>query len=150
MLLRRGSLQAFYGVFWATHYRPRIVVVLAIVQSVVFMVLFARFYRRAPGASPAYHAASAPAAARAQSHLPPAHRLLQGAQAEARVRRHAYGRKARTRSAAAGATAQVAVAAKAAQKTGDDLTGRPVLALNGEPELLRRRARTDAETNGYH
>ena len=39
------GLQAFYGVFWATHYRPRVVVVLAIVQSVVFMALFAQFYR---------------------------------------------------------------------------------------------------------
>ena len=37
--------QAFYGVFWATFYRPRIVVVLAIIQSIAFMALFALFYR---------------------------------------------------------------------------------------------------------
>ena len=39
------TLQAFYGVFWATWYRPRIVVVLAIIQSIAFMTLFALFYR---------------------------------------------------------------------------------------------------------
>ena len=47
------ALQAFYGVFWATFFRPRIVVVLAIVQSTIFMTLFALFYRWA--AIPALH-----------------------------------------------------------------------------------------------
>ncbi|KAK9810738.1 hypothetical protein WJX73_003990 [Symbiochloris irregularis] len=41
------NFQAFYGVFWATWYRPRIVVVLAIIQSVVFMCLFYNFMRKA-------------------------------------------------------------------------------------------------------
>ena len=38
--------QAFYGVFWATFYRPRVVVVMAIVQSIAFMTLFGLFYRQ--------------------------------------------------------------------------------------------------------
>ena len=41
------NAQALYGVFVASYYRPRIVVVMALVQSVVFMSLFANFYRQA-------------------------------------------------------------------------------------------------------
>jgi hypothetical protein len=41
------NAQALYGTFWATYYRPRVVVVLALIQSVVFMTLFANFYRHA-------------------------------------------------------------------------------------------------------
>ena len=37
--------QALYGVFGAPYYRPRIVVELAIVQAVVFTLLFGSFYR---------------------------------------------------------------------------------------------------------
>jgi hypothetical protein len=38
------NAQALYGVFAATYYRPRVVVVLALIQSVAFMTLFANFY----------------------------------------------------------------------------------------------------------
>ena len=41
------NAQALYGTFWATYYRPRVVVVLALIQSVVFMALFYNFYRQA-------------------------------------------------------------------------------------------------------
>ena len=41
------NAQALYGVFVASYYRPRIVVVMALIQSVVFMSLFANFYRQA-------------------------------------------------------------------------------------------------------
>lgn len=37
--------QALYGTFWATHYRPRIVVEFAILQAFIFICLFANFYR---------------------------------------------------------------------------------------------------------
>ena len=54
--------QALYGVFWATYYRPRVVVVLALFQSVAFMLLFANFYRHAYKASAAKAKAAAAAA----------------------------------------------------------------------------------------
>ena len=44
--------QALYGTFWATHYRPRIVVELAILQAFIFICLFANFYRRAAAHGP--------------------------------------------------------------------------------------------------
>ena len=53
------NAQALYGVFWATYYRPRVVVVLALFQSVAFMLLFANFYRHAYKAGQAKKAAAA-------------------------------------------------------------------------------------------
>ena len=44
--------QALYGTFWATHYRPRIVVELAILQAFIFICLFANFYRCAAAHGP--------------------------------------------------------------------------------------------------
>lgn len=39
------NLQTLYGLFGSHNYRPRIVVVLALIQSIVFMSLFYSFYR---------------------------------------------------------------------------------------------------------
>ena len=44
--------QALYGTFWATHYRPRIVVEFAILQAFIFICLFANFYRCAAAHEP--------------------------------------------------------------------------------------------------
>jgi GNS1/SUR4 family len=52
------NAQALYGVFVASYYRPRIVVVMALIQSVVFMTLFANFYRQAYKKSAAAAAAA--------------------------------------------------------------------------------------------
>lgn len=39
------AVQASYDLFWVTWYRPRIVMVLELVQSIIFMYLFHRFMR---------------------------------------------------------------------------------------------------------
>eukprot|EP00884_Botryococcus_braunii_P016492 jgi/Botrbrau1/3526/Bobra.341_2s0053.1 len=47
------NLQTLYGLFGPHNYRPRIVVVLALFQSIVFMSLFYSFYRQAYNKKPA-------------------------------------------------------------------------------------------------
>ena len=42
-------LHALYGALIATHYRPRIIVVLCLWQAVVFASLFGQFFWCAPG-----------------------------------------------------------------------------------------------------
>ena len=49
-----GYVQAAFGVFIATYYRPRIVVVLALWQAVVFTLLFGNFFWCAPLADPLF------------------------------------------------------------------------------------------------
>lgn len=154
----QAGVQALYGVFWATHYRPRVVVVMALVQSVVFMFLFAQFYR--------WHA-HPPSAKPGMPHLSCWHEptavftLLCGARcpgctgAAAALKtcflhRKAYGRKPRNGRVPAGATAQISTIDRAASKVADDISGRPALVLNGASKPTERTPRSHEHTNGYH
>jgi hypothetical protein len=43
-----SAMQASFGLFVATYYRPRIIIWLALSQAVIFMILFRNFFRSAP------------------------------------------------------------------------------------------------------